>query len=316
MFGLGLILAMFHLGTAQTIQVNVCGMPATPVITAPANGTITAIQDMEVDGTADANITVNILDNGQLAGSTTADGTGVFGTTIPLVSGSNSIVAQVGNPCNPTVDSTAVSVTYNAPIPPTPPTPPTPPPKKPATPATPAPKVVSVATNSNPATVLPEIAAPTATLSGKGLTLGITGTSNGLSTQPGNQSTAAKSFFLTGSTGLQANVAIVVNGKVVADVLSSSNGSFGVRIPLSVGKNTIRITATLGDKTVTKGLTITRKTDGIALGLTSIIIYTSLLLVVAFWVSFFFILAYRRRKRREEEERLAKEGMNNVPAHL
>ena len=248
------------------------------------------------------------MDNGQLVASLTSDGTGAFGTQVQLVSGSNSLVAQVGNACVPTVDSSAVAVTYTPPPPP-------PPPPNPPVPPSPAPAVVSIANNTNPAIVLPEIIAPTKSLSGAGLTLSLTSVSNGLTTQVGNQMTTASSVFVTGSTGVAANVVVIVNGKVVADILSAKNGNFGVRVPLSVGKNTVQFKAILGDKTVTGSLNITHTVPGAALGLTAPIFYIPLLIVIIFWIGFFFILLARRRKRKEAEERLRqeRERMSHAP---
>jgi uncharacterized membrane protein YdcZ (DUF606 family) len=305
MFGLGLLLSMLHLATTELVQANICTPAATPIITAPITGVSTSTQMIQVDGNAESNVFVNILDNGQLAASVTSDGSGNFGVGVSLVSGSNSLVAELTDGCGQTSSSAAVLATYTPPSPPPPPPKPTP---------TPPPQVVSIVNNTNPTIVLPAIAAPTITDSGKGLKLNLTNYPTTAATQPGTvtKTTLLDSVFVTGSTGVAANVAIVVNGKVVADVVSDANGNFGIRVPLEIGTNKVQFIATLGNKTVTRNLTYKRTALVAPLGTTSIITYiVSGGIVIALFGYILFVLA-RRRKKRES----AKRGLSNAPARV
>jgi hypothetical protein len=297
MFSLGLIMGMLHLATAQTVEVNICHIPSTPVISAPLTGVDTVAQGIEVDGTADASTVVDILDNGQEAGSVSSDGSGNFGATIQLSSGSNSIVAEVANNCGQAIDSSAVLATYTPPPPP-------PPPKKAPAPVTPPPAVVSITESTSPAVILNQIAAPTASLPGKGLKLNLVSSNDAASAQAAvSQSTSASSVVVSGSTGVAANVAVIVNGKVVADVLSDSSGHFSIRVPLSYGKNKVQFTATLGDKTITKTLKYTRTAavTGLGLGMVTTSLISGAGAIVL--LGLIIVRFYRRRKRREDKER-------------
>lgn len=251
MYGIGLLLGLglTFFSTTTTIQTNICNtMPAAPVITSPASGTTTATQEATIGGTATADIAINILDNNQLVASTTADSFGNYGVDVQLSSGSNVLIAQAENNCNQTANSPSITVTYTPPVPPPTPTPPVVTPTKKAS----VPAVVSVvAIHNNSASVTPVVSPSTTGQStSSGLILDIYSNYS--------RNTTAASEFITGSTGIAANVQVVVNGQTIADSISGDNGYFVVRVPLSLGKNNVGFSATAGTSTITKNIQITR----------------------------------------------------------
>jgi hypothetical protein len=246
-FGLGLLIGVLNLASGEVIQANVCPKPATPVIVLPVDGSTTGSASQLVEGTAGHNVAVAILDNDQLVASVTSDGSGDFAGTIQLVGGSNRIVARVTNDCSQIADSAPSVVTYTPTVPPYPP-------------ITPPPIVVPITSTSTPITIVPAVIAPTAALSGTGLKLTVTayaGTDT-TTTIPVGQSVTLDSIFVTGSTGVPANVVVVLNGKVIADLVSDRAGHFGLIVPLAIGENKIQFIATLGDQKLVKTLDYTR----------------------------------------------------------
>lgn len=269
MFGtIGLLLGLTFFSTTTTIQSTICSatLPATPVITAPAGGSTTSTQDTTVSGTANDNITINIFDNSVLVSSTTADGSGNFGVSAALTTGTNTIVAQAESACGQTTNSSSVTVTYTPPVVPL--TPPV---------VVTVPEVVRVVeSHQSGAVVTPTVTTPAAVVAANGLTLNLNSK---------NFSTSAASVFLSGSTAISANVEVVDNGNIVADILSDNSGHFSVRVPLSLGKNNIQFIATAGSTTITKNLVVTRtqtpQKAPAKHNLTTVLIYIAIFLAIA-----------------------------------
>jgi len=309
MFGTALLLGMFHFASSESIQANICGLPDAPVITSPTAPVDTSTQELSIIGTATPNTTVSLLDNSTLAASLTSDGSGNFAGTVELVSGSNSIVAQVGNNCNQTAASTVVTATYTPPPPP-------PPPKKPVV-VVPAPAVVAVTpTNNTPTVFIPIVTTPTQTLSGQGLKLQVTSTDTSTSPDqtPATKTVSSASVYVSGTTGVAANIAVVVNGKVVADIVSGSDGKFNILVPLSVGKNKIQLIATLGNKTVTRNLSYKRTASVVGAGTAMMITYIGTSVTILVLIGLILLSLKRRKSKKEREER---ERMNqHAPVHL
>ncbi|MHB8876819.1 MAG: Ig-like domain-containing protein [Myxococcaceae bacterium] len=68
--------------------------PAAPVVVAPANGSSISDTTPDITGTAEANSTVAVYDDGSLAGTTTATGAGTFTFTAPLTLSDGSHTAR------------------------------------------------------------------------------------------------------------------------------------------------------------------------------------------------------------------------------
>ncbi|MEX2209406.1 MAG: hypothetical protein WD603_03760 [Patescibacteria group bacterium] len=78
-----------------TVSGTVCHPdPATPVITAPTDGSTVGTNVIRVSGTATPNEVIRLLRNNADAGSTATDGSGQWSMLITLVSGSNTLVAK------------------------------------------------------------------------------------------------------------------------------------------------------------------------------------------------------------------------------
>ena len=73
--------------------------PAVPAITGPSTGTTTSDDTPEITGTAEANTTVSIYDDGVLIGTTTSNGSGdwTFTPSTPLAEGANVITATASD---------------------------------------------------------------------------------------------------------------------------------------------------------------------------------------------------------------------------
>jgi len=244
MFLTTMLFGLLSFATSTTIQTNICGLPSSPIITIPATSLTTSTESLLVQGTSTASQTVNILDNNQLEASVTSDSSGNYGANINLQSGLNTIVAQAENNCSQVANSSSVSATYNPPIPP-----PTNPPSTPATTTSTStiPTVTSIATTSSSTPP-----SNTAQTNSEGLSMvvfnpSISGSSSSKAT-PIDPSAppliiSKSSILLSGNTGIQANVTVYNNKKIIANLESDSNGYFQVLVALNIGTNNFEFIA-------------------------------------------------------------------------
>lgn len=222
----------FAITTPTIIQSHVCQAPSHITITQPSDGSQTDVPHIFVAGQTDAATSVTILDNAQPDGTTTSDASGNYAIEVPLVAHQNTLIAKASDACGNSVQSTAVTVTYNKPI--TPPPAPAPLPGQPSA----QPPLTIVPTNignvggglNSQGHFLPSQSAT----SGQ-LTLYVQSPSEFTTTEP--------SVVLFGATNIPAQLRFIVDGTEVANPLTDEDGHYKVRIPVKLGQNDITIIA-------------------------------------------------------------------------
>lgn len=216
-----------------TVQSKVCGDFAAPAIVSPSDGTQTKDAQIMVEGTGEPGESVVVLRNGTSQGSGMVASDGSFGFTVPLVRGGNVLVARETNECGTTKDSPAVNVTADLPLPPTP-TPETPVPSKPGEPnemPMAVPNQESIGKPITPKPAAPGFEKPEINASNKNLTVYI------------------DTLLIEGTAQPGSLLTVYVNGKSQAQLFSSKEGTFRLRVVLKEGSNTIKVRSTLGSKT-------------------------------------------------------------------
>jgi hypothetical protein len=242
----------FHLFGSSVIQANICSVPATaPMFTTQSN-TTTATTEV-ISGTTSANTNLTVADNNQQVASLTSDGSGGFSVQVSLGLGTNSFTATATNSCG-SVNSTGSLVITRT-------TPPPPPPGVPT--GSPATTSGNSGATSPTAGSSPSGAAGTSSpASASNATAGspplqLLGLPGSAYTAAG-ASTTSQSIFLQGITTPGATVTISDNGRQVAQVTAAADGSFGVSVPLSKGRNVITITISLNGQSTTRTITYNR----------------------------------------------------------
>jgi len=92
--------------------------PATPTITTPGSGFITAQSFINVQGNAAKNTTVNLLRNGSpVASDVVVDSNGKFAATVPLLSGTNTLAAVASHRGGDSAPSAGVSIELDSTVP-------------------------------------------------------------------------------------------------------------------------------------------------------------------------------------------------------
>lgn len=261
------------------VTASYCASPV-PTITSPANGFSTEASSIMVSGTASGEAfptaMITIYLNNNAVSSVEANGSGNFGISIPLNSGSNKIeaTADYKDSCGETAKSSPVYVTRTSPAPPAPTiTSPTDGTTTTATSIT----VTGTAEAGSTVTIYRNNASAGAvTADGSGnfsldlaINLGrndiyatatnLTGTSGpsllvkvfrisppatcqsviNLTEPSDGSSTAAASIRVSGKHNAGANVQIFVNDTLAANLTASDDCSFGASVGLRVGANTI-----------------------------------------------------------------------------
>ncbi|MEA2134479.1 MAG: large repetitive protein [Solirubrobacteraceae bacterium] len=102
-------------GTPATRSWTVNGsLPARPAITAPADGSFSASQDLTVRGTADPNVTIEVFEAGESEGTTASDAQGDWSVSVSgLVEGLHRFTAFATNGTGTNGPSSAVAVTID-----------------------------------------------------------------------------------------------------------------------------------------------------------------------------------------------------------
>ncbi len=257
------LLSFQLLFASVTIQTYICQTPVVPVISSPVeNEIVYSATPIVVNGTASADTNVALSDNGQVYANVTADQYNKFSALVYLSEGGHELGVTTTNPCG---TSTGIPVNISAeakPVPPPTPTEPSEPPVEPhpgdeppmVPPADPAAPEASLPDNAN--TDKPKSPAKDKKKNNKkssgqdALIMSDIYPKNGYVTNNA-------SIYLTGNMSKPATVEIIVNDRVVASILRDQ-ASFGASIPLSVGDNTLTITAKSGKEQVSEVLNITR----------------------------------------------------------
>lgn len=242
MFLVALLLGILtHTATTTTVQSNICdSKPTAPVIVAPTNNTTTSQAQILVSGTAGANTSIVIDDNGQQVVSVTSDSSGAFGATTPLTDGQNQIVATASDLCGNSAYSNPITVIYTPPL-----TLPTPPSQPIGTTST---AITTIESNgaSRPTT----IPITTQVARSGNLVLSIP--------SPRRFATPYPSVLLSGQTNIPATITVADNGQRLAEFSSLSDLSFRALVPLTMGHNSITITASTSLQTASVTLDVTR----------------------------------------------------------
>lgn len=225
---LSLLALPIWFGASTVVQSYVCLPPATPVINSPVAGS-TVIPDIQVtiEGTSTADSTVTLTDNGDVFATITADEFEYFATQTSFTTGAHLLGVTSQNPCGSSAGSD-VSITAEA-----------------------------------------------ALISGGSLpgnssgTLGLTSLSEPIKagefsfrivSPRNNSTTTGASIYVAGTTSALTTQRLFINDKMVANI-SRANTSFGVTIPLSVGRNILRIV-------ITDAANSTNETEEVSLNIT------------------------------------------------
>lgn len=218
------LLPALVLAEQSAIQSQICEPFETPVITAPPDNTQTNDSSTHVAGTAEPGLVVTIVRNGSGAGAGTAAPDGSYQIEVPLTGGNNTLIARTTNDCDTIHDSATTTIFRILRVVPEDPTagveitglePPGS--ASPAAPATPGTGEAQVPLQA------PRLTRPTPGLRTPNERLWVNGTA-----QPG---------------GI---IAILVNSIVVAQVITSEDGTFGAMVTLWQGKNTVQAVLSQG----------------------------------------------------------------------
>ena len=218
-----------------TVTSQVCEDFAAPSIVSPSDGLETNDDTIMVEGTGEPGMSVVVLRNttSQAVGTIASDGT--FGFTVSLVQGDNTLLAREVNDCGTTKDSAPITIHADLPTPSNPPV--TPPATEPPTEEnhgeTPGqiPGSEDVGKSFKPVPQTGGFQKPKISSANENLTVYV------------------DTLLLEGTAYPKSLLTIYVNGKAQAQLFSSREGKFKVRVVLSEGRNTIKVRSTLGGKT-------------------------------------------------------------------
>jgi hypothetical protein len=243
---LAVILAPSIVFAATNVQTKICNPFNAPSITAPASGSSTSNSSIHLVGYSSPGTVVNVLKNGSGSGATTAATDGTYGISVPLDTGSNSLVASVTNDCN-TIKKSATFQALRVAV---------------ATPvtATPTETTTTQATPTIKPTAKPEVTTLTTTPAPIE-----TAASTAAAIETAKQEQAQKEIiaepragdvlsnertWISGKTTATTKVDIYVNRTVAASVVSADDGIYGAMVNIRSGQNTIQVQATAADGTV------------------------------------------------------------------
>lgn len=218
--------------SGTTIESQICPPFSAPVITMPTSDYQTEDNSAALAGTADAGVVVEITDNGGGVGATTAASDGSFNLTVPLGGGANGLQANVTNSCGTTKSSASVTITRIIPTPPPVPIPMSPNPTTAQSPPAPPTVVGSLM----PVPVAPALPVP-APLTPPTLPL----TPPTILEPKAGQRTSKPYTEVQGTAQAGVAVQVLVNGRVVAQVIAGADGTFNIQVPLHAGTNTIQV---------------------------------------------------------------------------
>lgn len=221
------------------IQSSICNSFAAPTILTPAPNSTSKDPTTSVSGVGEPGITISVIENGVVVGTTIVGTDGSYAIEVPFVDGANTISVRGTDGCGISEDSASLLVTYVAPS--TPPSQPSTPtgsqqtqtttvPSEPFTP-TPVARPLGQPAPSAPST--PGYPKPSILRPADGSTFSV------------------NRIWVVGHATVGGIVTVYVNGHSSARVDVSSAGTFAVLIELQAGRNTIRAAAQEGSQTAT-----------------------------------------------------------------
>lgn len=288
---------------SSTIQADICSNNfIAPVITSPADGTQTEEVAVIVSGTGEPSMTVSIRDNSTPVAATLVAGDGTFSVQVPLAVGDNALVAREQDDCENIRDSLTVNVErLQKPAPPDTGGGTTPVPSLPQTPGVPGngkrqaggagelPASGPVSDSPLNRTTIPDNREGSARDSRHPI---ITSVSPG-------QVFNSQTVWLGGKAAPGSVVVIYLNGKEVARVRAAIDGTFGARITLQKGTNTVQVSSELnGASAWSDEMQVQYKPihDGVFdWWWLWIVILLAIIAIMLIW------LVHRRRRQRKEE---------------
>jgi hypothetical protein len=279
MFGLAFSLLLVMPGSGTIIQSVVCRPPNPPAFTTP-NSSTSSSTDI-INGTTSPASSVAVSDNGQHIANVTSDSSGNFALEAPLVNGKNSFSAEASNSCDTVVPGvTPLIITRTLAI-----LPPIAPPSSPS-PFFPSP--------SGPI----EPTAPIVSDKGRHLFLQLNVPSR--ARLPSGYSTTHVSVFISGRTLPYAQITITDNGHSIARLTAAADGSFGVLVPLELGRNRIVVQASLGRQTTSQVVIYIRRGASLEPWYREYLPLIGILAIIALALA--IILGVKRWRRKTQDE--------------
>ena len=219
--------------SSSTINSHICNADfIAPAITEPMNGYSSTLSSVTVKGTGEPGMTVTLRVNGVSKAVTTVAGDGAFAVQVPLVVGTNTLVAREKDECNNIKDSSGVVVERRQEPQPTP---------EPggeggspsggarsnrqgqARSGSPSVSDGSIGDEEkSPADEGDENEAPT------------------INNLKEDQAVEGESIWVAGTAQPGSIIIIYVNGKEAARVVVGEDGTYGVEVALELGENTIK----------------------------------------------------------------------------
>jgi hypothetical protein len=230
-------------GAITTVESQVCEDFIAPAIISPTDGTTTKNTTVMIEGTGEPGKTVAVMKDNTSQAVATVASDGSFGFTVPLVNGGNTFIARETNECGTVKDSSPVTV--NADLPP------------------------PTDDGGQPVEESPVTSQPDQSPAGRPNT-GIIGrpfvpTSNSpgfetpkISASNNNLTVYHDTLLIEGTAYPGSLVTVYVNDQSQAQLFSSNQGTFRLRVVLKEGRNTIKVRSTLGKKSaVSDEVTVT-----------------------------------------------------------
>jgi len=221
-----------------TVQSQVCSDFAAPAIVSPSNGTQTKDDSIMIEGTGEPGKSVAVLRNDAVQAVSTIAADGSFGFTVTLQRGDNTFIARETNECGTVKDSSPVLVNADLPVPVVPPTEDESPVPTEQPPVGDLPLVPSA---SNPSPTQPFVPVPSSP-----------GFQKPKITQPRNGETVhLDTLLIEGTAAPYSLVTVYVNNTAQAQLFSTREGTYRIRIVLREGRNSIKVRSTRAGKTAT-----------------------------------------------------------------
>lgn len=227
-----------------TIQSYICQPPSVPAIISPADGSaVVSSNAVTVEGSATADSTVELTDNGQAYATVTADQNNSFGTQATFSEGSHTLGVSVTNPCGTNIGGSVTITANSTPVPPSESDPTPVPPDTfslrdfATTPVPSARDTVNeeAAPNEEPGSLVLRNIYPVS-----------------------GSTTTAASVYVGGLTSVPSIIEISANNKLVGKTMVNQT-SFAMKVPLSMGANEITITAISGAERTSESLKVIRQ---------------------------------------------------------
>lgn len=220
-----------------TVQSQVCNDFVAPVIVSPSTGMQTKDDSIMIEGTGEPGKTVAVLKNDVVQAVSAIAADGSFGFTVTLQRGDNTFIARESNECNTVKDSSPVVVHADLPVPVVPPA------DEPSAPTEQQSldDLPGVPSAGNPNPTQPFVPVPSSP-----------GFQKPKITQPRSGETVyLDTLLIEGTAAPYSLVTVYVNNTTQAQLFSTREGTFRIRIILREGHNSIKIRSTRAGKTAT-----------------------------------------------------------------